>query len=75
MEEQKPLTSVHEALNNATWASMSRPGEGEPISFRLSPDLKRAASGICQKHNTTVSEFLRQCVIGLVSDYNDPSRG
>jgi hypothetical protein len=75
MTDKKPLTSVHEALNNAAFASVSRPGQGEPISFRISTPLKNAATELCDRHGTNLSEFLRQCVIGLVSDYTDPDRG
>jgi hypothetical protein len=71
--ERKPLTSVHEALNNATFAE--RPAPGEVVAFRLDADLKAEVIGICERHATTVSEFLRQCCAGLVNDYRDPSRG
>lgn len=71
--ETKPLTSVHEALNNASFASHH--GPGEVTALRLRPDLKREAQSICERHGTTLSEFLRQCAVGLVSDYSDPTRG
>lgn len=73
MEEQKPLTSVHEALHKAALAS--KPLPGKPVSFRLEDELKNVAMEICERHGTTLSEFLRQCAIGLVHDYSDPSRG
>ena len=73
MDEQKPLTSVHEALSRASQAS--KPLPGKPVSFRLEDDIKNEAMAICDRHGTTLSEFLRQCALGLVGDYSDPSRG
>ena len=67
-----PLTTVHEALDNAVFAAV---GPGEPVAFRLDPELKRRAMQICEMSGTSLSEFLRQCVQGLVSDYQDPTRG
>jgi hypothetical protein len=69
---KKPLSSVHEALHNA---SMADAAPGDPVSFRLDPDVKEQVSAICYHHGTTLSEFVRQCCLSLVSDYMDSSRG
>lgn len=71
--DHKPLTSVHEALQNAVFAQ--KHPSGEVIALRIQPDLKKEAMNLCERHGTTLSEFLRQCVIGLLSDYSDPTRG
>ena len=71
--DRKSLTSVHEALNNAVFAG--KHGPGDVVAVRIKGDLKFEAMSLCERHGTTLSEFLRQCVIGLVSDYSDSSRG
>lgn len=73
MTDSRPLTSVHEALNNAVHAS--KPLPGKPTSFRLEDEVKLEAMAICVRHGTSLSEYLRQCCIALVNDYRDPSRG
>lgn len=70
---QKPLTSVHEALNHAVF--VSKTSSGPVTSFRVDEALKEAASAICERNGTNLSDFLRQCMVGLVNDYSDPSRG
>lgn len=74
MEHDKPLTSVHEALTNAVHATKAEKS-GKPISFRLEPEVKGRVIALCEAQGTTLSEFLRQCCLGLVSDYTDASRG
>lgn len=71
--EQKALTSVHEALSNATFAEHTV--REQVIAFRVEPNLKEVVAAICTRHGTTLSEFLRQCCIGLAEDYRDPARG
>lgn len=71
--ETKPLTSVHEALNNAVFADA--PKKIKMLSFRLEDELADEIFDICERHGTTLSEFLRQCCMGLANDYRDPSRG
>lgn len=72
MEQQKPLTTVHEAL---ALSAMSEDSPGDPTSIRLETDLKREAAAICVRNGSNLSKFLRQCCLQLVSDYVDPSRG
>jgi hypothetical protein len=72
-ENQKPLSTVHEVLQNAVFASKSPPGR--PISVRVDEELRVAAQAICESNGTTLSEYLRQSLVSLVGDYVDPARG
>lgn len=64
-----PLTSVHDALNRAVFEDRH---QGEPTSFRVDSEIKARAHHLCEAHGTRLSSFLRQCVIGLVRDYETP---
>ena len=68
--DDKPLASVHDALQNASLASRPTKGSsGSPTSFRLEDDLKARVMEICARHGTTLSEYLRQACISLDADY------
>ncbi len=66
------LTSVHEALNNASLASK----EAKPMknfSVRLHEDDKAKAQAVCERHGTDLGTYLRECVTGLLRDYGLPT--
>lgn len=39
-------------------------------TFKIDPDEKLAVDKICKANGTNLSEFLRMCCRGLISDYN-----
>lgn len=73
MEPLTPLATVHDALNNAVHAPKAKPGQ--PTSFRMEDELKDQTMDLCERHGTNLSEFIRQCCIALVRDYQVPPRG
>lgn len=73
MHTKRSLTSVHEALNNAAFEAHD--GRDDVIAFRIDKRLKEQTARICESNSATLSEFLRQCCLGLVNDYCDPARG
>lgn len=62
------LTSVHEALNRAQLSEKDKVALVNG-TFKIHPIKKEMAEQICEKHGTTLSAFLRECVEGLVKDY------
>lgn len=62
------LTNVHDALNKAVDSERDRVAFVN-ANFKLHPIKKEVAEQICNKHGTTLSAFLRECVDGLVKDY------
>jgi hypothetical protein len=69
MEDANKLTSVHDALQNAVLESGTKT-EMINCTFKVPPHVKDLAEKICDRHGTTMSVFLRECVKGLVRDYN-----
>lgn len=67
--EQDKLTSVHEALQNAVFETSTKV-EMVNCTFKLPPHVKDLAEQICERNGTNMSVFLRECVKGLVKDYN-----
>lgn len=62
--------TVHDALTIAQAVDLARvPQSLIPTTVRLHPDAKEAAEGICARHMTTLSSYLRECVNVLVRDY------
>lgn len=68
MKHATGLTSVHDALINAVQASEKKPPL-KPYTFKCDEEQIAHAEQICERHATSLSEFLRQCVKGLTSDY------
>lgn len=62
------LTNVHDALNKAVESERDRVTFVN-ANFKIHPIKKEVAEQICNKHGTTLSAFLRECVDGLVKDY------
>lgn len=69
VEMEDKLTNVHEALNRAATAPSSPQIPMEQYSFRMKEDMANKVKDICDRHGTTMSEFLRHCCEGLISDY------
>lgn len=63
------LTNVHEALANAATESELASEKMEKKTFYARASSFEACAVICERHGTTVSEFLRSCMDGLVHDY------
>lgn len=62
------LTNVHDALNKAVESERDRVAFVN-ANFKIHPIKKEVAEQLCNKHGTTLSAFLRECVDGLVKDY------
>lgn len=69
MTTEGKLTNVHEALAKAATEPSTPTKQLEQYSFRLHEEVGTKCREICARHNTTISEFLRQCCQGLVDDY------
>lgn len=65
------LTNVHQALQAASLATKEENAPSKNFSTRLPIEAKEVAQEICERHGTTLGEFLRQCVLGLVRDYRE----
>lgn len=66
------LTNIHECLADAASEPHVKSLEEKPLkafSFRIREESFAAASEICDRHGTTISEFLRQCCEAIVRDY------
>lgn len=64
------LSNVHECLALAAADDAeSAPDEIKRVAVRVRVTLADAASIVCQRHGTTISSFLRQCMAALVRDY------
>jgi len=63
------LINVHECLQEAILVSKSEKTAMVPLTIKISEEVKDSVTEICDRHGTTVSEFLRKCCEGLVSDY------
>lgn len=62
------LLNVHEVLSDAVQATK----EQQPMitySMKIDEELRDAAADICERNGTSLSEFLRQCALTLVSEY------
>lgn len=62
-------TSVHDAMTRAQHASKEQQAL-VPYSFKVDEDNKETADQLCRRNCTTLPEFLRQCVAGLIADYS-----
>ena len=70
-EPVMPLTSVHDALQQAQVAERDRVAFIN-TNFKCHPAKKAAVESILETHGTTLSAFLRACMDGLVRDYAGP---
>lgn len=68
LPEAPSLTSVHDAMIRAADATRQPPLVSYP--FKLNQAHKDLCEKICARHGTTLPEFLRQCMAGLVRDYS-----
>lgn len=66
-------TDVHDALRKAQLSENNRVAMVN-ANFKLNPIKKEMAEQICTKNGTTFSEYLRQCVEGLILDYVGPKK-
>lgn len=62
------LTNVHDALSRAQEKAKNKVALVN-ANFKINPLNKEIAEQICVKNGTTMSEFLRECVDGLIEDY------
>lgn len=67
------LDNVHDALVRAQTASMNNVASRN-ANFKMNPIKKELAMEICKSMGTDLSEFLRQCVDGLIADYVGPKK-
>lgn len=68
MKQFDTLKTVHDAMDFASTASRSN----EPminISVRMPSHLKEEMAKHCEKHGTSLSEFLRMCCEAFLEDY------
>jgi len=70
MEQEMKLTNVHEALAKA--GSEPQSEAMKTHGFRAPNQLVIEAGEICERHGTTVGAFIRECLRGLVDDYQQP---
>lgn len=61
------LSTVHHALTRAQEKSKNQ--NLVTASYKVSQNKKELAEIICEKHGTTLSEFVRQAIECLVKDY------
>ncbi len=64
-----PPTNLHEALQDAVMETREATQPTKNFSVRLSEGSAAQAQAICQAHGTTLSGYLRHCVLGLIQDY------
>ena len=69
MKHETGLSSVHDALINAVQVSEKKSQPLNAHTFKCDEDRLIHADQICARHGTSLSEFLRQCVSSLTSDY------
>jgi len=61
------LSTVHDALNESLFdADREAMIQG---SYRIDKEIKEAAEKICEANGTSLSRFVRNCVLALVRDY------
>ena len=68
MKTAPQLTNIQDAMQRAQEAAKDRVALVN-ANFKINPIKKEIAEQICQKNAVTLSEFLRECVEGLISDY------
>lgn len=61
------LSTVHTALTKAQ--EKTKKENLITASYKVSQNTKEIAEIICEKHGTTLSEFVRQSIECLVKDY------
>jgi len=61
------LSTVHTALTKAQ--EKTKKENLVNASYKVSQNTKEIAEIICEKHGTTLSEFVRQSIECLVKDY------
>jgi hypothetical protein len=61
------LSTVHHALTRAQEKTQKQ--NLVTASYKVSENTKEIAEIICEKHGTTLSEFVRQSIECLVKDY------
>lgn len=64
------LTTVHDALQSAAFKK-NQNNQMISASCKIDQKTKDLADGICEKHATTLSAFLRECCESLVLDYTN----
>jgi hypothetical protein len=71
LEALKPLKNLHEVMIES--AGVPEPDADESRSsscaFRFEKDQKALLMALCERHNTTLSAFLRGCCQQLIKDY------
>lgn len=65
------LTSVHEALKEASLEDRKTTAVLVPISIKAPELLKKEVEFICKNNGTTLSSFLRKCMAALADDYRN----
>lgn len=63
------MLNIHEVLSESKWPQASDSLEQEPHSYRADAPTYVAALTICKANSSSVSAFLRQCLIQLVREY------
>ena len=66
---ENPPTTLHEALQDAVVETRETTQPTKNFSVRLSEQAAAQAQAICTAHGTTLSGYLRHCVLGLIRDY------
>lgn len=65
------VSNVHQALSRAVDSERNRVALVN-ANFKVDPLRKETAEGICAKHGTTLSAFLRECCDVLLLDFLGP---
>lgn len=66
------LTNVHDAMIRAVDASKPKEEAMTPYPFKAHRSRLNQGKAICERNGTTLPEFFRQCLDGLIHDY-DPT--
>lgn len=64
-----PLKNVHDLLSESALSKPLKVEGTEFVQFRYPEDKKRELDGLCRRHGTTMSAFLRACADQVVEDY------
>lgn len=66
-----PRDSIHKAMKDAAWSTRKEPESNiNTVTTKVSASLKAKTEVICNRNNTTLSGFLRQCLESLCSEYD-----
>lgn len=69
MMPQPTLSTVHDAMIKAQDASKKESEKMSAYPFKHYPSKIERARAICERHATSLPEFLRQCINSLIEDY------